>query len=162
MSTARYDDCRGSLYNPERLEFGPPQERATPQSLSISRIEESVRKPVVCCARCRRVWKERFDVKISHTLSPDRQNLALRRELGLHTPRKSSKHIFLFVICSISLFIRFLSTTIPANACNNSTIGSLIRRSLYNLGARIFRSVGCIGILVPVGIKERVKTQPNP
>ena len=36
-----------------------------------------------------------------------------------------------------------------------------IRRSHYNLGVRIFRWVGCSGILVPVGIKVRAKTQPN-
>ena len=35
-------------------------------------------------------------------------------------------------------------------------------RSHYNLGERIFGLVGCSGVLVPVGIKVRAKTQPNP
>ena len=35
-------------------------------------------------------------------------------------------------------------------------------RSHHNLAGRIFRLVGSSGILVPVGVKVRAKTQPNP
>ena len=35
-------------------------------------------------------------------------------------------------------------------------------RTFNNLGERIFRLVGCSDVLVPVGIKVRAKTQPNP
>ena len=35
-------------------------------------------------------------------------------------------------------------------------------RTFHNLGGGIFRLVGCSGVLVPVGIKVRAKTQPNP
>ena len=35
-------------------------------------------------------------------------------------------------------------------------------RTFNNLGEGIFRLVGCPGVLVPVGIKVRAETQPNP
>ena len=35
-------------------------------------------------------------------------------------------------------------------------------RTFNNLGEEIFRLVGCSDVLVPVGIKARAKTQPNP
>ena len=35
-------------------------------------------------------------------------------------------------------------------------------RTFNNLGEGIFRLVGCSDILVPVGMKARAKTQPNP
>ena len=41
--------------------------------------------------------------------------------------------------------------------CSNT----LILRTFNNLGEGTFRLVGCSGVLVPVGINVRAKTQPN-
>ena len=37
-----------------------------------------------------------------------------------------------------------------------------VGRTFNNLGEEIFSLVGCSGVLVPVGIKVRAKTQPSP
>ena len=37
-----------------------------------------------------------------------------------------------------------------------------LKRTFNNLGEGIFRLVGCSDVLVPVGIKARAKTRPNP
>ena len=47
-----------------------------------------------------------------------------------------------------------------AHAATRATVIPL--RSHYNLEERMFRLIGCSGFLVPVGIKVRAKTQPNP
>ena len=38
----------------------------------------------------------------------------------------------------------------------------MLKRTFNNLGEGIFRLVVCSDVLVPVGIKARAKTQPNP
>ena len=38
---------------------------------------------------------------------------------------------------------------------------TVVMRTFTNLGEGIFRLVGCSGVLVPVGIKVRAKTQPT-